>query len=254
MYKKVSFLLIFVLVLMSFGFSQEYADIVIDVSNDGRVSIDGKTNYEGFENVENSPEYTSKEGEYWLLNISTGEVFDEYIYELKLPENSQINYVKSSGNFRIESRDGRIEVIGVGEGEELELLVQYKIVYNENGSFDSEVLLYAGGILGIFVLIGILFYVFKNRGSSYGSGFHSKVAENEDNPRDDSGIDLDLFTPRQREILEILISNGKVTQRELENRLEIPKSSISRNVKTLEIKGVIKKERVGQTNYILLVK
>ena len=50
----------------------------------------------------------------------------------------------------------------------------------------------------------------------------------------------------------ILKKEGKITQKELEEKMQIPKSSISRNVKTLQVKSILKKESVGQTNYLSL--
>jgi DNA-binding MarR family transcriptional regulator len=249
MYRKLFFLFLFVLILFNPVFAQEYADIVIDVSSDGRVSIDGTTNYEDFEGVVNSQKFTSKEGEHWIFNLSTNKVFDSYIYELKLPENSQINYVKSQGDFRIESKDGRVVIIGVGESEELNLFVQYKINYDDEGLKESTFLDYFVGGLIFIVAVLAFFLLYKSFLKQ------SKIKKNSsvENVTDDKGkIDLDLFTPRQQDILKILIERRKITQKEIEKILEIPKSSVSRNIRTLEIKGVITKERVGQTNYILL--
>ncbi len=58
---------------------------------------------------------------------------------------------------------------------------------------------------------------------------------------------------RQKEILSIL-QLGKITQKKLEETMQIPKASISRNVKTLCIKGYIQKEQVGNTNYLSIKK
>jgi uncharacterized membrane protein len=58
---------------------------------------------------------------------------------------------------------------------------------------------------------------------------------------------------RQQEIIKILQEKKTpITQKELEKKMDIPKSSISRNLKTLEIKGIIVREKIAQTKYIKL--
>ena len=56
---------------------------------------------------------------------------------------------------------------------------------------------------------------------------------------------------RQKEILSIL-QEGKITQKKLEESMQIPKASISRNVKTLCLRGYIEKKQIGNTNYLSL--
>ncbi|MEC8220529.1 MAG: MarR family transcriptional regulator, partial [Nanoarchaeota archaeon] len=57
----------------------------------------------------------------------------------------------------------------------------------------------------------------------------------------------------QRKILEILLVEKRITQKDLEKRLKIPKSSLSRNLRRLEIKKLIRKESLGITNYIEII-
>lgn len=65
-----------------------------------------------------------------------------------------------------------------------------------------------------------------------------------------NGIKRELFTERQLAILDYLASHGVVTQAELEKKLKLPKSSLSRNVDTLARKGVIFKEQRGMSNVV----
>ena len=252
MYKRLFILFFLIFFCLNVVHAQKYADIAIDVFNDGRVSIGGATNYEGFKELGSTQKFTSKDGEYWLLNISTNEIFDKYVYQLKLPENSQINYVKSEGSFRIRSKNSRIEVIGTGENEEFNVLVQYKIDYQNISWSNNFAFIIYGGVLGLIILVAILLFLFKNNLRNKKEILQKNNLTNSDKVQKDK-IDIELFTPRQRDILKILLKDKRITQKELENQLNIPKSSISRNIKTLEIKGIIKKEKVGQTNYLLLI-
>ena len=60
---------------------------------------------------------------------------------------------------------------------------------------------------------------------------------------------------RQREIMNLLIEkNIPLTQTEIQKELNIPKAAISRNIRRLEIKGLIEKEQIGMSNLIRIKK
>lgn len=44
-----------------------YADVEIDINQDGSVTVDGTTNYDFLKNITNSHEFTSKKGKVWTL-------------------------------------------------------------------------------------------------------------------------------------------------------------------------------------------
>ena len=96
------------------------------------------------------------------------------------------------------------------------------------------------GILGIFIGLVLSFFFTKK----YQNKKEEKAIRKE--------IDLAILPERQKEIINILKIKNKITQKELEEIMKIPKASISRNVKTLQVKGILKKEQVGNTNYISL--
>ena len=53
--------------------------------------------------------------------------------------------------------------------------------------------------------------------------------------------------------MELLIEKNKpVTQAEIQKTLKLPKASTSRNINSLELKGLIKKQKAGMTNLIKL--
>ena len=249
---KKYFLIIFVLfvTLLPNVFSQPYyADIVIDVDEKGSTSITGLSTIPSIQTPLTSDDYTSKKGSYWTLNITSQEEVNSFVFEAVLPQGATINYLKTSPSFRLEEESGRLKIIGSGNNRPLEIIVQYSI---ETQNQSPPYLL----LLGVFVLIGIIFggifnvIFFRKQARSLKKKEISKTEVFSENEKEK--IDLTFLTPRQQEIMKILLENKKITQKELEEKVEIPKSSISRNLKTLQIKGYIRKEQVGTTNYIVL--
>jgi len=106
------FVLLFLISILSFSNIRAegyYADITIDVDSSGFVTIDGVTNYPGLL-VNNTQSYTLKKQSYWLLNITIEDVFSDFVYAMTLPEDSSINYIKSSGFIQIQEDQGNLLV------------------------------------------------------------------------------------------------------------------------------------------------
>lgn len=239
--------IVFLLISSHMAYSQDYlADIEIEVFDDGSVSIDGTTNYEDFENVVRSQQYTSKQSEYWVLNISTEERFENYLFELTLPRYAQINYMKLTPNFRIEEENNQIKLIGTGENKPFTLIVQYKID-NKKALLSQNALIFGLSALFIILVLVILFF-------GYRLIKNSDNKKNEVTPEEEFKIDISHLPERQQEIIKILKDKKKVTQKELEKVMGIPKSSVSRNVQALFIKGIVEKQNIGQSNYVFLKK
>ena len=267
---------------MPFTFGQNYyADIQIYVENDGSTTILGNTDFPLFKNSTDVQTFTSKDANLWTLNISTTEVFENFVFELNLPENANVNYIKTTPNFRIETENDRIKIIGIGEDKPFTLLVQYKINH-VNKLFSEKNILFGLIILFIVSLLIVIFVGFrivkklklnlrdeieklkKRATNATNTKLHTnnkeqkkeqkieKVENLKIKEKEKNKIDLSLFSPRQQDIIKILEEKGKITQKELETIMKIPKSSVSRNIQTLVIKGIIQKESVGLTNYISL--
>ena len=68
-------------------------------------------------------------------------------------------------------------------------------------------------------------------------------------------FDSNTLTQRQLEIVNILEKeNNNYTQSNLQKKLSLPKASLFRNLKGLEKKGIIRRERKGMTMLITLLK
>jgi uncharacterized membrane protein len=246
MIKRIFLFLTVFATLFAPAFSGNYADIEIDIGKDGLVSITGPTNYPQLKDISNSAAYTSKTGEYWLFNLTVSEQFDEYIFVLNLPMNSQVNYIKAPENFRIENNNGRISIVGFAEESDMNIIVQYKISYIDYLMGKNTIILILSGML-VFMIIFSVTLLLK-----FNDIKKRRQITKDDHMQKDNPYDISLFTERQQEIIKLLEKHKKMTQKELEQTMKIPKSSISRNIRTLEIKGIISKERVGHTNYLII--
>jgi uncharacterized membrane protein len=236
-----SFLILSILYFSSAQADAYYADISIDVDSSGFVTIDGLTNHPDLL-VKNSEIYTSKKQGYWLLNITKKEIFSDFIYILSLPEKSSINYIKSSGFISIEEDEGNLLVKGFGENESLSILVQYQTEKSLQKSFLEYDLVFIILLSLIIILIIILFiFIYKEK---------NKAKDSESNISDIKGINT-----RQKEIMNLLVDKKvPLTQTEIQKELNIPKAAVSRNIRGLELKGLIEKEQIGMSNLIRIKK
>jgi len=237
------FLIIFLFILLVFQLSAEsdfYADITIDVDSSGFVTIEGVTNYPNLL-VKNTEAYNLKKQSYWLLNITKEEIFSDFVYVLTLPESSSINYIKSSGSIRIEEDEGKLIINGFGENELFSIQIQYQTGKLTDASFKFDPI-FIFLINVIILLIAILIVIFiKDRK-------RTKVINK-------NGYDLKGLSQRQKQIMKLLIDRKKpLTQTEIHRELNIPKASVSRNIRRLELKGLIEKEQIGMSNLIRIKK
>ena len=241
------FLLTIILLLFASLASAEsyYADIVVDVAQDGETSISGTTNHPELK-VENSQEFTSKQGKNWLLNLSLPEehVFSDVVYSINLPEGASINYVKAQNGFRIETEDNRIGVKGTVADGPFKIIIQYQL-----GTASTQKYWLYMIILPVFLFFtGFVIYFSYLKSKEKASSVVLKKKTLEDRIYD-SGI----LTDRQKDIMKIILHSSKtVTQTRICEELNLPKSSVSRNIDSLVSKGLIKKEKSGMSTIISL--
>ncbi len=209
-----------------------YGDLTFNVAETGDVAISGQTNYGPFQGI--TENLTSKQGEYWLLNISSP-VFEDYIYHINLPKNAAVNYLNTNTKIRIEDTNGIITIIGTGHNQSIYVLTQYTIQQISQ----SDIIYIVCGI--ILIALGIWAYILFRK---------NKKNTKQTRETEHKELNRDIFTERQWRIIEYLQKHGNVTQAELEKELRLPKSSLSRNVETLAKKGVIFKETTGMSNVV----
>jgi hypothetical protein len=173
-------------------------------------------------------------------------MFSEFVYDLTLPKGSSINYIKSSGSIHIEESLGNLIVRGFGENESLSIIIQYQTEKKENFLILENIvyllLLLAIVIVSIFILI--LFLKEKKIKGIQPTADAKKPLG-----------DIKGLNHRQKQIMKLLHErNIPLTQTDIQKKLQIPKASISRNVRGLERKGLIEKEQIGISNLIRLKK
>jgi len=234
-------LILLIIYLPTTSAQDYYADVTINVNSYGFVTIDGTTNYPDLL-TKNAEIYTSKKQSYWLLNITKDENFTDFIYVLTLPEHSSINYIKSSGSIRIEEDQGKLIVNGFGENELFSIQIQYQIGKSTEEEFIKFDPIFIFLIAAIIVLIAILFGIFVKE----------KVKTKDLN---EDSIDFKGLNQRQKQIMKLLIDRKTpLTQTDIQRELNIPKAAVSRNIRGLELKGLIEKEQIGMSNLIRLKK
>lgn len=245
-YKKILFfstllILHIIIYIPSISAEDYYADITIEVDSSGFVTIYGTTNHPDLLTT-NTEIYTLKKQSYWLLNITKEEIFSDFLYTLSLPKESSINYIKSSGFIKIEENKGNLIVKGFGENESFSILVQYqteKLIENQILELDLIFI-----VLITLITILIVFLVL----------FIIKDKLKEEQPKS-NGFSFKGLNVRQKEIMNLLIDkNRPLTQTEIQKELNIPKAAVSRNIRGLEIKGLIEKEQIGMSNLIRIKK
>jgi len=240
------FLFLSIIYLPSVCAQGYYAEITIDVDSSGYVTIDGTTNYPDLL-VSNTQNYTSKKQSTWSLNITKEDVFSEFIYEITLPRDSSVSYIKTSGFRTIQENNGYFIINGVGENESLSILIQYQTEKTTEGSIIKLDFVNIILFTSIIILIIILFFlIVKDK---------KKTVENK--PLNDTitGYDFKGLNDRQKQIMKLLIDRKiPLTQTDIQRELNIPKAAVSRNIHGLECKGLIEKEQIGMSNLIRLKK
>lgn len=226
LYILVLFLLVFIPSSLAVDY---YADIILEVNEVGSVDVSGKTNLNIIgEDIQN---FTSKKGKYWILNYSIEEEISDYIVEISLPKNVEINYIKLPSLNRIVAGD-KTRIITSGENSNLEIVIQYSFVNKEGENNSIAVIILV--LIFILVGLGVFYYIMKKRSKK---------------PR----IDMSRLSNRQKDIVGIVIKNPEgITQAKLEQITKLPKASLSRNIASLERFDIIEKKEYGMSNLIRL--
>jgi len=250
MFKKVVLLFIYFSSIFC-GFSSYYGDLKIFVDESGRTTISGLTDYGGLI-ISDSQKFTSKDEEFWIFNLSVDEVFSSFVFELNLPNGAQTNYIKTTPNFRIaQGNNGNLQIIGLGENRKLNILVQYSI---SDSMGQSSFYFWSYFLLGFVILCIFGFVVFKKIKKA--KVVKEVVSTIENEVKEIIGVDYSKLNlnERQLKIISLLEKFEKISQKDLEIELNIPKSSVSRNLQALSAKNIVKIEKVGITNFVSLLK
>lgn len=217
-----------------------YADVTIEITEAGFVTIEGNTNYPKLL-LQDTQNYTSKTQSEWVLNISFDEIFSEYIFKVLLPKSSSIYNINSSGTIWIQEETNRLVINGFGENESIYLNIQYQLTKTLTTGespiyFDPINIILSISIIIIIIIIILTFYKTNYKKKTINILEEDKI----------TGL-----TERQQQIMKLLgESKNPLTQTTIQKELRIPKPAVSRNIHTLERKGLIEIEKVGVSHFI----
>jgi uncharacterized membrane protein len=213
--------------------SAYYADVTVDVGADGFVSISGVSNHPQLQSG-TTQDFTAKNKEHWLLNITPSGSFEDYVFTVQLPPGATLNYVNSK-NLQILTEDKRVVIKVIGSNDSVSIVAQYTIT-QVNRTYKWVEL----AVILALLFVGGVLYLTRRKPKEHKKAVHSALVEG--------------LPARQQEIVALLHkAGGKLTQKQIEQSMSIPKSSVSRNIDSLERRGVVKKDSYGMTNVISLV-
>lgn len=263
-------IIILIAFLLTFVSAQNhYADTTIVITSEGLANISGTSDHNLLQPMV-SDELTSKQGGEWNFSLYTTEVFTDYIITINFPKGAEISTITTSGDYRLMTNGEILTVIVVGQNEPLAINVKYKLNGSQN-QVDFTIILW---LVVLVVIIGLGYFAYKNRkilfiskttNVSKGKKLYKTTTTKQSLKEKTSDkivveekvtketIILEALTDRQKSIMKYLSSNnGKATQREIAEYLNLPKASISRNLAALEQKGLILRERKGLTMLVML--
>ena len=197
-------ILILILLISLVQTADYYADINIAIDNSGFVTIEGNTNHPALL-VKDSSAFTSKKQDYWTFNLTKNDNFSEFIYSVKLPESSSINYLYSTGTIGIENQETNLIVKGYGEDKELSIIIQYQ---TDKETENASIIIILIILFILSLAVSIFFYLKKPK----------KEKKQKKKKRD-----LSSLTERQKKIMKLLIEKNKpMTQAEIQKVLKLP--------------------------------
>ena len=225
-------------------------DFIITLHKDGKIDVIKNNDY-----MFSTYNFTSKKAEYWLLNVSLKTEMDDYTFRLILPELININYIKTDRKFQIVQNKDNLELTGLGKSNNFDIAMQYKIEEDINISNSKQDKYKIFAIIFLFIFLATILILISVSHKYERNRKTVPIMQKDGNNNEITlRCDTKYLTPRQNQIYNILTKESRITQKELEKRIKIPKSSLSRNIKTLEVKGLIEKKRIGITNYIIIKK
>jgi uncharacterized membrane protein len=226
-----SLLLLCILLILPLAFANGlYADVIIELDASGYADIQGTTNAP---NLVSSSNLTSKKAAVWTFTAT--ESFEEYLIEVRLPKNSVMHYVKSEAPVQIGTIDEQTFIRMSDSNDLFNVTIQYSI--EEIQTSAPWYIEFIGIIAVLLIFSGIA--LLAKRKATKAANFQT------------SSTDTSMLSERQKRIVEILESKKEpLTQTQICEELNLPKSSVSRNIETLVQKDILEKSGVGMSNKV----
>ena len=207
---------------------------------------------------------TWKSGDVWTLNFTTTAYYTDYHTVFYLPDEVSLGRIDCSNGLEyLVSASNESFVIDI-QGYDVESPVTTIIEYQqpledkETGDGDEKGGLGIGYLplviaFAVLVLVLIIVLAKKKRREDASHAEEPQVKKGEIAITPEMARIMETLTDRERAIVNALIKhNGEMTQADLRYETEIPKSSLTGILRTLERRQIIKKKEWGRTNVIEL--
>ena len=152
---------------------------------------------------------------------------------------------------RIEEEQGKLTISGFGQNKSFSIIVQYQAEKPTNTiqTIDFSLFLVVINIT-LFIILIVSYFIYK---SLWKKKENKKVMTNTN--ENTTEFSFKGLSDRQKKIMDLLIKkNRPLSQSIIQKELDIPKAAVSRNINSLELKGLIEKEKIGMSNLIRLKK
>lgn len=207
---------------------------------------------------------TSKQNGDWKFEMQLNPLneFNELKFELSLPKNAVLSSHSPQG--LVFAGEQKLEIEWKFEettGEQVALSAEY--FFSENNQTETgqnPALLLLVGVLVVLTAGGAGYFYYSKQKSKEAKAFEPETVPKKDLFEARAGQEL---SERQKDLLKILSENEEkivkellkedhIIQRNLLVRTGLPKSTLSRAIKKLEVKGIVKVNTVGNTNRVEL--
>lgn len=211
---------------------------------------------------------TSKTGGQWSAALEFEQLnqpLEELKIELGLPKNVIVLNFDPKGILFSGDEGLEIEWSFPGEVKDVQASVTYSL-NGTNGGKNSFDFMLAAWIIGAILVIGAGGYYLKSgnkakkelpsvapveKDSAASNGFEKQGEAKKGISTTQEGM-LKFLTDNERRIMEELMNTSPLPQRTLQVKLGLPKSTLSRTIKKLELKGLVKTIDIGNSKRIEL--
>ena len=201
-----------------------------------------------------SSKFTSKQGENWFFDLIISSLQAQNIQvDLSLPENARL--LSNNPNAIVFFENQKLNLNWeLSQNQATQLSASYSLD-NTQGTPNYSYLIFVIASLIVIAVVTYFLFVKKPRKIE-----HEKTVQVQESQKTE---EKNGFSEKQKDTLKLLTENesrvmlelskeDSITQRALLVRTGLPKSTLSRTIKKLELKGLVKSLEIGNTNRIEL--
>lgn len=207
-----------------------------------------------------SSRFTTKQDGEWFFELSFLQENESTAFEITLPENSKLLSYEPNAIVFLENEKLKLE--WNLEKQEQEITLKAKYSFTGNSGQPISIAFMAFGLVAI-VAIGGAFYFLRRKNTKNPQPKpqivpQATLKENADNPNDSASLNgkrddmLKFLGENEAKVIKELLKEDNITQRSIMVKTGLPKSTLSRTIKKLEVKGLLKVNSIGNTNKLSL--